>query len=188
MSEEAFEKRSFWSSVKSFWRKCGYVLLEAFLIVLFSQLPVLIAALISRAGSDEKDLEATTFLEDIFSIYSVEDVFTYSTGVLGSAIVFFVLEMKIIKNRTRVIFTGIVIPLLVIFFAALIPPMVSLSSGNPNSFVQSYSSGLLVILMVTWLLALFEKRNIEERKADLERLEGDEERRKMTKKARKNIG
>ncbi|WP_132694113.1 hypothetical protein [Rhodovulum steppense] len=185
MSEEAFEKRSFWSSVKSAWRKYRSVPLEAFLIVLFSQLPVLIAALISRADSDEKDLEATTFLEDIFSRYSVGDVFIYSTGVLGSAIVFFVLRMRLIENRTRVIFTGIVIPLLVIFFAALIPPMVSLSSGNPNSFVQSYSSGLFVILIVAWLLALFEQRNIEERKADPE---GDEERRKMTKKARENIG
>ncbi|MGC9417444.1 MAG: hypothetical protein ACP5EN_00595 [Rhodovulum sp.] len=159
--------------------------MEAFLIVLFSQLPVLLAALISRAAFDENDLRATTFLEDIFSRYSVGDVFIYSTGVLGSAVVFFVLRMRLIANRSRVFFTGIIIPLLVIFFAALIPPMVSLSSGNPNSFVQSYSSGLFVVLIVTWLLALFEQRNIEERSLDFE---GNAGRRKMTRKAREKIG
>ncbi len=172
--ESSKEEPPLRKKVKGYWLQYRSVPLEALFIVLFSQLPILLASFLSRASADEDQLARASFFTEIISRYSTSDVFIFATGVLGSAIVYFVLRIKLIENKTRIIFTGIVIPLMVIFLTALISATLELTDGEPNSFVQTYSIWMLVVLVLSWLFALFEQRNIIERKTDVP----DEERRK----------
>jgi hypothetical protein len=167
------------------WKKYQDVPVEAVLVVLFSQLPVLLASFFALAEASEERLERTAFLAELFSRYTANDVFIYATGVLGSAVVFFVLKLGMLANKSRIIWTGVIVPLVVIFACALIPASTSLTGAQPNSFVREYSFWMLVLLFVTWLVALIEQRNIEQRKPDLD---GNQERISMEAAASEKIG
>lgn len=159
--------------------------MEAFLIVFFSQLPVLLAAFLARATLEEDQLGNSSFWLDVMGRYSANDVFIYATGVLGSAVVFFVLRFRSIGNRQRVVLTGIVFPLFIIFLTALIPASSILNDGEPNAFVRDFSFWMLVLLLLAWLTALVEQRNIRDRHMDIE---GAEQRSEMADDARGKVG
>lgn len=158
---------------------------EAALIVFFSQLPVLLAAFFARASLPEDKLMGTTFLLDVLGRYSANDVFIYATGVLGSAVVFFVLRLRSIGNKVRIIITGIVFPLFIIFFTALIPASSMLIDGPPNTFIREFSIWMLIFLLLAWLTALVEQRNITDRQIDFE---GVERRKQQAENARRKLG
>lgn len=154
------------------------------LIVVFSQLPVLLASFFSLAGATEERLQKTSFFTDLLSRYTANDVFIYSTGVLGSAVVFFILKLGLIANQKRILLTGVVSPLVIIFLCALIPASTSLTGDAPNSFVRNFSGWMFVLLVVAWLVALFEQRNVENRRPDYD---GASEREAMEAAARARI-
>lgn len=158
---------------------------EALLIVFFSQLPVLLAAFFARATLDEDKLRNSSFWMEVIGRYSANDVFIYATGVLGSAVVFFVLRLRSIGNRGRVVVTGILFPLLIIFGTALIPASSILTDGEPNAFVRDFSVWMLVFLLVAWLTALVEQRNITDRELDIE---GKAQRSNMAEGAKGKVG
>jgi hypothetical protein len=159
--------------------------IEAFFIVVLSQLPVVLASFLTRADLPNDQLSQSTFFADIFGRYSLNDVFIYATGVLGSTMVFFVLNYRLLSNEIRIVFTGLIIPLVIIFFSALIPVSTMLNDAAPNDFVQTYSFWIFILLLVAWIVALFEQRNLDLIKFDLNDSQQVDE---MARSARSGIG
>ena len=166
------------------WHRYRTIPWEVLAIGVLSQLPYLLSEYVQRAQTPEAQL-VSTYWSGVAARYTIVDIFGYATGVLGSAMVFFILRYRMLGKHTRMILTGIVLPLVVIAVSSLLPTADVVSNNKPNSFVSGFAWIVFFILIISWVIALFEQRNLEATSYDVE---GEVARRSMAKAARKSIG
>jgi hypothetical protein len=73
----------------------------------------------------------------------------------------------------------------VIAISSLLPTADVVSDNNPNSFVSGFAWIVFFILVISWIIALFEQRNLEATSFDIE---GEAARKSMAASAQKRIG
>ncbi|WCK12380.1 hypothetical protein G6L41_008870 [Agrobacterium tumefaciens] len=135
-------------------------LFEIILTMAFVHLPILLGLVFQAVGKDGMTPELA--LKMFFADYSYGDILGYSAGILASSTVWFVLNIKMFKNRPGWGAALIVFPFLILMFAAPVFFREQVGEVGNNEFAATYVQLILLLAFLTWWVSLYQQRVLPE--------------------------
>lgn len=147
-----------WNRYKSILANAALSLLEACIVLAVTQLPLLLGLISHVMGSAGQTFSLETAAQVFSRTFSPGDVLSYSAGILGSSMAFFLVNLGVFKHKTILVVPLIIAPIAVLFFAA--PVYIQDIDGQVGNteFVTFYIKVLLSVSVVIWLFSLYQSR------------------------------
>lgn len=156
---------SFWENVTKSWRRVKPILsnmcfsfLEACIVLLVTQLPLLLGLINHVMNTEGETFSLGTAVAVFQTTFSPGDVLSYAAGILGSSMAFFVVNLGVFRHKPLLIVPLILAPILVLFFAA--PVYIQDIDGQVVNaeFISDYIKVLLGASILVWLFSLYQSR------------------------------
>jgi len=147
-----------WHKIKPTLRNVLFSALEAFIVLLVTQLPLLLGLISHVMDTAGETFSFATAAEVFGRTFSPGDVLSYAAGILGSSMAFFVVNLGVFKHKTFLILPLIVAPIFILFFAA--PVYIQDIDGQVGNaqFVSTYIKVLIGLSIFVWLFSLYQSR------------------------------
>lgn len=147
-----------WDRAKPTLRNVLLSVVEALIVLLVTQLPLLLGLISHVMGTAGETFSLATAMEVFGRTFSPGDVLSYAAGILGSSMAFFVVNLGVFKHKTVLILPLVVAPILILFFAA--PVYIQDIDGQVGNaqFVAAYIKVLIGLSIFVWLYSLYQSR------------------------------
>lgn len=150
--------QSAWSRCKTPAQKIVLSLIEASIVIAVTQLPLLIGLIVHVMRTADAEFTWATAISVFSDTYTHGDVLSYVAGILGSSMAYFLVNMWVLRNRPGLFVPLILLPVLLLLFAAPVYIQdIDGQVGNEN-FVANYIKYLLWAAVGLWLYSLYQSR------------------------------
>jgi hypothetical protein len=131
-------------------------LFEIILTMIFIHLPLLLGLIFQAVG--KAGMTSELAFKMFFADYSYGDILGYSAGLLASSTVWFVLNIGLFKNRPGWAVGLILVPFVILMFAAPVFFREQVGDVGNSEFATIYVQFLLGFAFLTWWVSLYQQR------------------------------